>query len=116
MARNSAFFYQEIDAYDEKDAAKHLKPAIIKPMSEVKDGLQALSIWSAPAIHDVVTATAEANGLKLGKIAQPLRVAVAGRAQSPPIDVTLALTGRDRVLKRIGSVLDYISEKETGAA
>jgi glutamyl-tRNA synthetase len=41
----------------------------------------------------------------LGKVAQPLRVAVAGSAVSPPIDATLALLGRDRTLSRIDAAL-----------
>ena len=41
----------------------------------------------------------------MGKIAQPVRVAVAGVAVSPPIDVTLALLGRERTLARMDAVL-----------
>ena len=51
---------------------------------------------------------AEAHALKLGKVAQPLRVAIAGRAVSPPIDVTLALLGREKTLKRLDAALDYL--------
>jgi len=56
----------------------------------------------------VVHAVAEARGLKLGKIAQPLRVAVAGRAVSPPIDQTLVLLGREKTLARLERAIDYI--------
>jgi glutamyl-tRNA synthetase len=44
-------------------------------------------------------------GLKLGKVAQPLRVAVAGSGVSPPIDQTLALLGKDVTLARIARAL-----------
>jgi glutamyl-tRNA synthetase len=44
---------------------------------------------------------AQRYGLGLGKVAQPLRVAVTGGAVSPPIDITLALLGHDRTLARI---------------
>jgi len=77
----------------------------------LRDRLAALPLWTAEAIHEAVLGVAEAGGLKLGKIAQPLRVAIAGRAVSPPIDVTLALVGRDRALQRIDRALAHIGSK-----
>ena len=54
--------------------------------------------------------------MKLGKIAQPLRVAVVGRAASPSIDMTLYLVGRDACLRRIDRALAYIEARMTGDA
>ena len=71
--------------------------------------------WTAAAMHEIVNRTAETLGLKLGKIAQPLRVAVAGRAVSPPIDVTLALVGRERTLRRLDAAIDHI-ERQSAVA
>jgi glutamyl-tRNA synthetase len=115
MAQNSAFFYQDIESYDEKDAAKHLRTESAKPLTDLRQGLEALPLWTAEAIHEVVTGTAESHGLKLGKLAQPLRVAVAGRAVSPPIDLTLALVGRERTLHRLDAALRYIARQASGA-
>ncbi|MCR4300095.1 MAG: glutamate--tRNA ligase [Sulfuricaulis sp.] len=108
MAINSAFFYRNFDSYDAKDAATHLKPEVEKPLTQLRESLAALPRWEAPTIHDAVSGVAEAQGLKLGKIAQPLRVAVAGRAISPPIDVTLTLLGRDKTLERLDAALEHI--------
>ncbi|MBI3546901.1 MAG: glutamate--tRNA ligase [Gammaproteobacteria bacterium] len=108
MAQNSVFFYKDFEAYDTKDAASHLKPEAEKPLILLRERLTALSLWEAQAIHEAVAGVAEALGLKLGKIAQPVRVAIAGRAVSPPIDVTLALVGRDKTLKRLDAALEYI--------
>jgi glutamyl-tRNA synthetase len=108
MASLSAFFYKDFEAYEPKDSQAHLKPEAQAPLAELRDRLAALPEWSAAAIHAAVNAVAEARGLKLGKIAQPLRVAVAGRAVSPPIDITLALLGRDRTLKRLDRALGHI--------
>jgi glutamyl-tRNA synthetase len=115
MAQNSAFFYQDFDAYDPKDAATHLKPDVEKPLKDLRDRLAALTLWEAQAIHAAVTGVAEALGLKLGKIAQPLRVAVAGRAVSPPIDATLALVGREKTLQRLDAALEYIKKQPVTA-
>ena len=115
MAANSAFLYKDFDAYDPKDAAAHLRPEAEKPLSELRSRLSALPLWTAEAIHAAVTALAEAHGLKLGKIAQPVRVACAGRAVSPPIDLTLTLLGRDKTLKRLDAALEYIRKPPVAA-
>jgi len=81
----------------------------------LRERLAALSLWEAQAIHDALAAVAESQGLKLGKIAQPLRVAIAGRAVSPPIDVTLSLVGRDKTLKRLDAALEYIRNQTVAA-
>ena len=107
MAQNSAFFYRDDIQYDPKDAAAHLKPEALPLLSALRERLAALPLWLAEAIHATVTGIAEAHALKLGKVAQPLRVAIAGRAVSPPIDVTLALLGREKTLKRLDAALDY---------
>jgi glutamyl-tRNA synthetase len=111
MAAASAFFYRDFPAYEAKDADCHLKPEALAVLSDVRDQLVALAEWSAEAIHAVVHAVAEARGLKLGKIAQPLRVAVAGRAVSPPIDQTLVLLGREKTLERLQRAIEYIRSR-----
>ncbi len=115
MAQNSAFFYRDLDSYDPKDAVTHLKPEALKPLTELHARLAALPSWDATAIHAAVTGVAEAEGLKLGKIAQPLRVAVAGRAVSPPIDVTLTLLGREKTLERLDAALEHIRKQAVTA-
>jgi len=55
----------------------------------------------------VLTAIAAETGLGLGKVAQPLRVALTGTAVSPPIDATAALIGRERVLARLDRALQW---------
>lgn len=108
MAVNSLFFYRDFEAYDEQAAAKHLTAEALAPLAAVRERLADLGPWSAPAIHTAVVDAAEALGLKLGKLAQPVRVAVCGTAVSPPIDVTLELLGRTRSLARLDRAMDYV--------
>ncbi len=63
--------------------------------------LAALPEWRAPAIHESIMAVAAEQGVGLGKVAQPIRVAVSGGTVSPPIDVTLEILGRETTLQRI---------------
>ena len=62
-------------------------------------------MWDAAAIHAALNDLATQLQSGLGKVAQPLRVAVTGTAVSPPIDATLALLGRERSLARIDAAL-----------
>jgi glutamyl-tRNA synthetase len=107
MAANSLYFYRELDAYDPQAAAKHLTAEALAALEAVRAGLAGLGEWSAPRIHGVVVATAEALGIKLGKLAQPVRVAVSGTATSPPIDITLELVGRERALARLDRAIAH---------
>jgi glutamyl-tRNA synthetase len=115
MAADSTFYYQDFDDYEEKAAAKHLKPGILAPLADLGDRLAQLTSWTAGLIHEVIVEVAEQNGLKMGKLAQPLRVAVSGRSFSPPIDLTLELVGRERSVARINRALRYIEGRGEGA-
>ena len=63
------------------------------------------------AIYKIVTDTAEALELNIGKVAQPLRVAVSGRAATPGIDVTLFLVGREACLQRIDRAIEFVTKR-----
>ena len=101
MAQAAIFFYQDFESYHEKAARQHLGAAAAEPLKQLMAGLEALEDWQAAPIHDIVQGVAEALGLKMGKVAQPLRVAVSGGPVSPPIDVTVALLGKDKTLARL---------------
>ena len=78
----------------------------------MKQALQELEQWDEPHLHDCVEKVSASLDLKMGKVAQPLRVAIVGRAASPGIDVTLKLVGKDATLRRIGKALAYIAKRE----
>jgi glutamyl-tRNA synthetase len=101
MAQNSLFFFCDIEAYDDKAARKNLTSDAAPVLQALEEGFKALDEWNAGAIHEVVNAVAQRYGLGLGKVAQPLRVALSGGAVSPPIDITVSLLGRQRTCERI---------------
>ncbi len=108
MAANSAFFYRDFEAFDEKAAQKNLTAEARPALAQLRERFAALGDWQPGPIHEAVQATAEGLGEKLGKVAQPLRVAVSGGTVSPPIDITVYLLGRERALGRIDRALAYI--------
>jgi len=115
MAEKSKFFYADLTGYNEKDAAKHLAAKAVPVLTGLIEGLTALGDWQAEAIHGVVHATAEQRGLKLGDVAQPIRVAVSGAAVSPPIDQTLFLLGRTATLARLAAAAEYAANAAPAA-
>jgi glutamyl-tRNA synthetase len=104
MAASSLFFFRE-PVMDEKAVAKHLTPDAKALLGELATTFAGVAEWTAPALHALLQSFAESRALGLGKVAQPLRVAVTGGTISPPIDATLALLGRERVLERLGRAL-----------
>jgi glutamyl-tRNA synthetase len=103
MAANSLFFFRPPQAYDEKAVRKNVGPEILPLLATVTEELGALPEWTAPAIHTVVSGVAERAGVALGKLAQPLRLAMCGGTVSPPIDATLAILGKQETLQRLGA-------------
>jgi glutamyl-tRNA synthetase len=106
MAEASLFFFREPAGYDAKAAAKHLTADAALLLRAVRGRLAELSGWQAPALHAVVAAVAGDHAVALGKVAQPLRVAVSGGAVSPPIDVTLEILGREVTLARLDRAIE----------
>ncbi|WP_241086531.1 glutamate--tRNA ligase [Candidatus Vondammii sp. HM_W22] len=115
MAEISAFFYKDFDQFDETAAKKNLRPVARMPLEKMREALEAQIEWTAESLHDLVQKVSEALELKMGKVAQPLRVAVVGRAASPGIDVTLHLVGKEACLRRIDMALDFIRKREENA-
>jgi glutamyl-tRNA synthetase len=105
MAHNSRFFFIDTVELDPKAAAKHLSGDAPAMLAQLRDVLQSLPEWSAASVHAALNQLAARANSGLGKVAQPLRVAVTGTAVSPPIDVTLELLGRERTLARVEAAL-----------
>jgi glutamyl-tRNA synthetase len=116
LAEISAFCYRDFEAFDEAAAKKHLRPVARDGLSRMRAALEMLALedWEPETLHHVVERVAGELGVNMGKVAQPLRVAVVGRAASPGIDITLQLVGKEATLRRIDKALAYIAERETG--
>ncbi len=113
MAQNSQFFYREFENYDAVAAQKNLTKESETGLTDLRDFIAAMTTWSAEAIHHGLTQVAEKHGQKLGKVAQPFRVAITGGTVSPPIDVTACLIGRERVIARLNRAIALIGGKGT---
>ncbi|MCP4476278.1 MAG: glutamate--tRNA ligase [Gammaproteobacteria bacterium] len=111
MAERSRYFYQAVEQYDEKAAKKNLNAEILPWLPALIERLQQLSQWDKNAIHDIVKEIAAEFDLKLGKVAQPIRVALTGNTTSPPIDLTLELLGREQTIQRLLQAKAWVAAK-----
>ena len=115
MTEMSLFLYQDFEEYDEKSVKKHFKAKCLPVLQYMLEQFSSLDRWNAENIHDLVANAAQLMDKKMGDIAQPLRVAVAGKAVSPPIDVTLTLLGKPRTLQRIERAILTVEKKIAAA-
>ncbi|MCP4022195.1 MAG: glutamate--tRNA ligase, partial [Desulfobacteraceae bacterium] len=97
---------------DEKAANKFLKPEIAQMLSQSADDIEALDDFSEKNLEDVFKNIMEQTGLKFGKIAQPLRVAVTGTTVSPGIFEMLLALGKEKTVQRIKKAIAFIQDKE----
>ncbi len=112
MANASVYFYQDFTQYDAKAAKKNFKQGTDEVLQILFNAFSDISVWQGKALHDIVLQTAEQLELKLGKVAQPLRVAVCGTGMSPSIDITLSLLGKEKTLNRLERAINYIKENK----
>ena len=106
MASSSLFFFRPPAGYDDKAVRKNVTPEVLPLLSEALRQAARLEDWSALSIHALISGIAAEHGVSLGKLAQPIRLAVCGGTVSPPIDATLAILGRAEVLSRLSRALD----------
>ena len=111
MVETSRYCYQDFDEFDPKAAKKNLRPVILEPLKDIRERFSALAEWTSQALHEAVDACAGAYEINMGKLGQPLRVAVTGGSVSPPIDVTLELVGREKCLARIDRAIAFIAAR-----
>jgi len=105
------FVADEAVRYDEKAVSKWLRRGA-PPLRELRVRLAALEDWSVERLEALLRDFATSQGLALGKVAQPLRVAVTGGVVSPAIADTLAILGKERTLRRIDKALAMLSAQE----
>jgi len=108
MAEQSKCFYQDFDEFDANAAKKHLRPVILEPLQKLYQIFEALNDWKNESIKQAIEDVAAKFEINMGKLGQPLRVAVTGNGISPNIDDTVRLMGKDKTLKRLKKALDFI--------
>ncbi len=104
-------FYRDFEQFEAGAAKKHLRPVAAEPLTALRERLAGLDDWTPDALQGAIQATADDLGIGFGKIGMPLRVALMGHGQSPAINQTLWLVGRERSLARIDQALAWIAAR-----
>ena len=117
MARLSSWFVTDSVEYEEKAARKNLKVESLPRLRALHERMRELEPWSPGQLESLFGAVAaEVGGVAMGKLAQPVRVAVTGGTVSPGIFETLAALGKERSLQRIEDAIDFIERNRDASA
>ena len=101
LAENARYFIADRPIALDEAARKQLDEGARARLGKLRERLAGIEDWSAPALEAAARALAEAEGAKLGQLAQPLRAALTGRTVSPPVFDVLAALGREESLGRL---------------
>ena len=110
MAESCRYCYEDFKQLNPKSVKKHLRPVILEPLESVSKKFNQLSEWSSENIESCIRDTVASHDITMGKLGQPLRVAVTGGSVSPPIDKTIWLIGKDRILRRLEQAIKIIEK------
>lgn len=104
----STYFFQELEGYDEKGVAKHFKPETIGLLEQCRAALAADEVFDLASTEALYNKIAADNGLALGKVIHPTRLALTGRTVSPGMFDVMVLLGKEKTLSRLDKAIEYI--------
>ncbi len=113
MADSALFYYKEDIEIEEKAKNKFLKTAAAEPLKKSADYIEQLDSFTEKDLEDVFKKVMDETGLKFGKIAQPVRVALTGTTVSPGIFEMILALGQEKTVARIRSAVALIEASET---
>ncbi len=112
IADKCGFLFIEKVEFDPKAVKKVLrKEGVADLLGQARTALSELEVWDKESLHTMIEQLCQKNEVGMGKVAQPIRVAITGTTISPPIDDSLILLGKQKTLKRIDDTLGYIAHE-----
>jgi len=108
LVDGARFYLSDDIEYDAKAVAKHWRAEITAPLRELSEALTALPSWDHEALQAAFKSVMERHGLGLGKLAQPVRVALTGGTVSPGIFEVIEVLGKERTRARLEHALGHV--------
>ncbi len=108
LAASLKYYIAEDVEFDEKAKKKFLQESSRNLLNELKEGLSSMDDFSESKIEELFRAICEKHEVKLGKLAQPVRVALTGGTQSPGIFEVLDVVGKEKAIRRIEKAIEVI--------
>ena len=112
MADGAIFYFNKNISYDEKAVKKVFKASSLEPLKLLAQKFDKLEFFDINSLEDSFKTVMEQTGLKLGKIAQPVRVALTGKTVSPGIFEIIEVLGKEDVVDRLEKAIDFIEKKQ----
>ncbi|MBM4298205.1 MAG: glutamate--tRNA ligase [Deltaproteobacteria bacterium] len=106
------YFFTEEVPLDDRAAKKFLTPAVATPLKELAAELSSIEDFTQPKIEQAFATTLQKSGLKMGELAQPVRVALTGNTVSPGIHEVIEVLGKERTLRRLQVALQRIEDPQ----
>jgi len=108
LAASLRYYIAEEVVYNDKAKEKFFNEKSMELLKELKDGISSISGFSKPEIENLFKSIVEKHGVKLGALAQPVRVAMTGGTESPGIYEVLEVLGKEKVLSRLEKAIGLI--------
>jgi glutamyl-tRNA synthetase len=105
MADQAEFYFRGDFTFDEKAAKKHLTPNIKEPLEKLIARIESSPELSEKGLEEIFQEIISSQGIKLGTLAQAVRVALTGKAASPGIYEVMKILGKEEALKRLSRAL-----------
>jgi len=113
LAEGARFSYQAPSKYQEKAVRKNFRDTTWPLLEKFIAGMELMDVFSGESAHSLIAGICASEGVGMGKLAQPIRILISGGPVSPPIDMTLALLGRDEAINRLRTGMAVL-RNETG--
>jgi glutamyl-tRNA synthetase len=108
MVEAAEFFFRSDFSVEEKAAKKHLTAGIKEPVEMLLARMEAAPELDEKTLEEMFKEIITARGIKLGALAQAVRVALTGKSVSPGIYEVLRIVGKEEALKRIRTAIEKI--------
>jgi glutamyl-tRNA synthetase len=110
MAQRALFYFKEID-YETQSDKKFLLPEVLDILEDLLSDLKRSTSFNQKELENIFSILLERHQIKLGIIAQPLRVALTGTSVSPGIFDIMEVMGQEMVIKRLSNAISHIKNK-----
>jgi len=111
MAQGALFYFREI-SFDKEADQKFLRPELVELLEDLLSDLRGAAGFDQKGLEKIFSAFLEKHQIKLGKVAQPLRVALTGKAVSPGIFEVMEVMGQHTVISRLSHAISHMKGKK----
>jgi len=111
MAQGALFYFKEI-VYEKQADEKFLRPEVLEILEDLLSDLKGAAAFDQKELEKIFSTFLERHQIKLGKVAQPLRVALTGKTVSPGIFEIMEVMGQEMVVKRLSNAISHIKSKK----